>query len=218
MNLWSYFSKKMKRRQPPIYSVLIDLDISDPKMKNVAVSSPPENSADDGITPHEQAGMANISDSHDFQAQTLGAPQTTEFRVSEGDENLPWLPSASGVIRLSKTSHNFGEVVVGDFEFWILTLINEGENEAIISDVSVLPLKEFSLMALPVLPFAIPPHGTRVITVRYAPDQVGNKSAAYLSLTTNDLDFPIQKVLLAGIGVIDRRNEPGGNSDKSMEK
>ena len=207
----------MKRRQTPIYSALIDLDISVPKMRSIAVSSLPEHISDNGISPNERDGMANIPGSHDFQAQTLGAPTATEVRVSEVDASLPTLPSASAVIRLSRTSHNFGEVFVGDYEFWILTLHNEGENEGIISDVSGLPLRGFSLLELPALPFTIPPHGTRVITVRYAPDLAGNKAVAYLSITTNDPDFPIQKVLLTGIGVTAPRNETGCNFDKSMD-
>jgi hypothetical protein len=217
MRFWSYFIKKMKRRQTPIYSTLIDLDISDPKMRNIAISSLPEDSAADGISPHERGEMANLVDSHDLQALTFEAPPTTEFRVSEVAESLPWLSPAAAVIKLSKASHNFGEVCVGTYEFWILSLHNQGENEAIISDVSGVPLNGFSVLELPVLPFTIPPHGNRVITVRYAPDLAGNKATASLSITTNDPNFPIQTVLLTGIGVTVPRNETGCNLDKSMD-
>jgi hypothetical protein len=213
MNFWSYFFKKMKRRQTPIYSTLIDLDTSDPKMRDIAVSSLPENSADDIISPNERGGMANLEDSHDFQAQTFEAPPAKEFHVSEVDGSLPWLPSAAAVIRLSRTSHNFGEVCVGEYKFWILTLHNQGENEAIISDISGLPLRGFSLVELPVLPLAIPPHGTLVITVKYAPDLAADEAAASLSITTNDPNFPIQKVLLTGTSVTAPRNEVGFNFD-----
>jgi hypothetical protein len=201
MKFWSYFLKKMKRRQTPIYSALIDLDTSDPKTRNIAVSSLPADSADASIAPHERGGMANISDSPDIQAPTYEAPPATEFRVAEVAESLPWLASAGAVIKLSRTSHNFGEVCVGEYEFWILSLHNQGENEAIISEVSGVPLNGFSVLELPALPFTIPPQGNRVITVRYAPDLAGNEVTASLSITTNDPNFPIQTVLLTGIGV-----------------
>ena len=207
----------MKRRQTPIYSALIDVNISIPKIRSIAVSSRPENISDKGISPNKRDGMANIPGCHDLQAQALGAPVATEVRVPEVDTSLPMLPSPSAVIRLSRASHNFGEVCVGDYEFWILALHNEGESDGIINDISWLPLMGFSLLELPVLPIAIPPHGTQVITVRYAPDLGGNKSAANLSITTNDPVFSIQKVLLTGIGVTALRNEVGGNFDKSMD-
>ena len=161
--------------------------------------------------------MANIPGSQDSDAHTLAAPTATEVCVSEPEVSIPTLTSASPVIRLSRTSHNFGEVLVGDYEYWILTLHNEGENEAIISDVSGLPLRGFSLLELPALPFTIPPHGSRVITVRYAPDLAADKAVASLSITTNDPNFPIQKVLLTGTGVTAPRNEAGCNLDKGMD-
>lgn len=207
MNIYFYFSDKMKRRQTPIYSALVDVAISVPKVRSISVPSLPETISDNGIAPIEQDGVVNIPGSQDSDAPTLATPTATEVCVSEPEASIPRLPSASSVIRLSETSHNFAEVLVGDYEYWILTLANEGENEGIISDVSGLPLGGFSLAELPGLPFTIPPHGARVITVRYAPDLVENKSIAYLSITTNDLDYPIQKVLLTGTGVTTPRND-----------
>jgi hypothetical protein len=147
MKIKFYFSDKLKRRQRPIYSALIDVAISVP------------------------------------------------------EASIPTLTSASPVIRLSRTSHNFGEVLVGDYEYWILALHNEGDNEGIISDISGLPLMGFSLLELPALPFTIPPHKSRFIPVRYAPDLAEHTAVACLSITTNDPDFTIQKVLLTGTGV-----------------
>jgi hypothetical protein len=215
MKFWSYFLRKMKRRQIPIYSALIDVDTSDPTMKDRALPSLPENPPDDIIPPDERGGMADLTDSHDIRSPTFEAPPATEFRASEVDESPPWLPSAATVIRLSSTSYHFGEVGVGKYEFWILSLHNQGENEAIIRDVSGLPANGFSVLELD-LPFTIPPHETRVITVKYAPDQTGTEAAASLSITTNDPNFPIQTVLLTGIGIASPRNETGYNFDKCV--
>jgi len=206
-----YFSDKMKRRQTPIYSALIDVAISVPEVRSILVPSLPETISDNGIAPIERDGVANIPGSQDSDAHTLAAPTATEVCVSEPEGSIPTLTSASPVIRLSRTSHNFGQVLVGDHEYWILALHNEGENEGIIIDVSGLPLRGFSLLELPALPFTIPPHGSRVIPVRYAPDLAEHTAVACLSITTDDPDFTIQEVLLTGTGVTAPRNEAGFN-------
>jgi hypothetical protein len=215
MKIQFYFSDKLKRRQRPIYSALIDVSV--PEVRSILVPSLPETISDNDIAPIERDGVANIPGNLDFQEQALGAPTATEVCVPEVDASLPMLPSASPVIRLSRTSHNFGEVLVGDYEYWILALHNEGEDEGIISDVSGLPLRGFSLLELPALPFTIPPHGSRVITVRYAPDLAEHTAVVCLSITTNDPDFTIQKVLLTGTGVTAPRNEVGFNVDKGTD-
>jgi len=217
MKIQFYFSDKMKRRQTPIYSALIDVAISVPEVRSILVPSLPETISDNGIAPIERDGVANIPGSQDSDAHTLAAPTATEVCVSEPEGSIPTLTSASPVIRLSRTSHNFGQVLVGDHEYWILALHNEGENEGIIIDVSGLPLRGFSLLELPALPFTIPPHGSRVISVRYAPDLAEHTAVACLSITTNDPDFTIQKVLLTGTGVTAPRNEAGFNVDKGTD-
>ena len=155
MKIHFYLSDKMKRRQTPIYSALIDVAISVPKLRSISAPSLPETISDNAIAPIERDGVANIPGSQDSDVHTLAAPTATEVCVSEPEASLPTLPSASAVIRLSRSSHNFGEVLVGDYEYWIFTLANEGENEGIISDVSGLPLGGFSLLELPGLPFTM---------------------------------------------------------------
>ena len=205
MNIYLYFSDKMKRRQTPIYSALIDLAIAVPKVRSIDVPSLPETISANGIAPIEQDGLANIPGTQDSHAYTLAAPTATEVCVAEPEAGR--LTSASPVIRLSRTSHNFGEVLVGDYEYWILALHNEGENEKIVSDISGLPLGGFSLWELPALPLIIPPHGSRILTVKFAPDLAEHPEVACLSITTNDPNFPIQKVLLTGTGVTAPRNQ-----------
>ena len=217
MKIYFYLLYKMKRRQTPIYSALIDVAISVPEVRSILVPSLPDAISDNGTAPIERNGVANIPGSQDSDAHTLVTPTATEVCVSEPEASFPTLTLASPVIKLSRTSHNFGEVLVGDHEYWILALHNAGEGEGIISDVSGLPLRGFSLLELPALPFTIPPHGSRVIPVRYAPDLAGHKVVACLSITTNDPDFTIKKVLLTGTGVTAPRNELGCNVDKGTD-
>ena len=195
----------MKHRQERIYSALIDLDIWIPKVRSVSVPSRPETIADRSIV------------SPETQAPAVAALRVAEVGVSQAEASLPRLRAASAAIRLSRASHDFGEVFVGDDEYWLLALHNEEEREVIISDISGLPSEGFSLFEPPTLPFTLPPHGSRIIIVRYAPDLAGNKSVASLSITTNDPDFTIQRVVLTGTGVTAPRNEVGFNVDKGTD-
>lgn len=207
----------MKHRQERIYSALIDLDIWIPKVRSVSVPSRPETIADNSISPKAQGGVANKVVSPDSQAPALTAFRATEVRVSQAEASLPPLLAASAAIRLSRASHDFGEVCVGEDEYWLLALHNEEKKEGIISDISGLPSEGFSLFEPPTLPFTLPPHGSRIIIVRYAPDLAGNKSVASLSITTNDPHFPVQKVLLTGTGVTAPQHEVRFNFGKGTD-
>jgi hypothetical protein len=162
----------MKDEQEPIYSACIDLQRWTPKSRSLSAPSRPE-------TP---------------DGQSLLPP-------ARGGAGLPPLPGAAAAIRLSRTSHDFGEVCVGEDEYWLLALHNEAEQESKVYDLSGLPSAGFSLFDPPALPFSLPPHGSRIIIVRYAPVLAGDSSAAALSITTNDPHFPVHRVLLTGAGV-----------------
>ena len=163
--------------------------------------------ADQSISPQTRGGAANKPVSPDSQAPAVAALRATEVGCPQAEARLPRLRAASAAIRLSRASHDFGEVCVGEDEYWLLALHNEAEKEGIISDISGLPSEGFSLFEPPTLPFTLPPHGSWIIIVRYAPDLAGNKSVAALSITTNDPHFPVQKVLLTGAGVTAPQHE-----------
>jgi hypothetical protein len=105
----------MKHRQERIYSALIDLDIWIPKVRSVSVPSRPETIADRSIV------------SPETQAPAVAALRVAEVGVSQAEASLPRLRAASAAIRLSRASHDFGEVFVGDDEYWLLALHNEEE-------------------------------------------------------------------------------------------
>ncbi|MGD0970171.1 MAG: hypothetical protein ABSA04_02045 [Desulfobaccales bacterium] len=191
----------MKRRQKPIFSAVRDLDISGPQKKETYAPLP-ELVSGNGISPDKPDGRGTPSVSPVSQANALMAPPATGGRAAEAEAISPPLTSASAAIRFPRASHDFGEVLVGGYEYWILGLHNKGDNEGIISEISGLPVGEFSLVEPPALPFIIPPRASRALTVKYAPTLAGHKSVTYLSITANDRDFPTQKVLLTGRGVI----------------
>jgi len=207
----------MKNRQERIYSALIDLDSWTPKVRGVSVPSRPETVADQSISSKARGGVANQLVSPDSQAPALAALRATEVRVSQAEASFPPLLAAAAAIRLSRASHDFGEVFVGDDEYWLLALHNDEEKERIVSDISGLPSEGFSLFEPPALPFTLPPHGSRIIIVRYAPDLAGHKSVAALSITTHDPHSPVQKVLLTGTGVTVPQHEVRFNFGKGTD-
>jgi formylglycine-generating enzyme required for sulfatase activity len=198
--------KKNPRRQQLIYSALRDLGIPDPKPEGTPVPSLPDPISGKGISPHGQDGAGNTSISPGSHLDAVIAASAPEVSLSEAEAPAPALPTASPVIRLSRASHDFGEVLEGDCQDWVLTLYNEGEIEGIISGLSGLPLGGFSLVEPPPLPFMIPPHGSRIITVRFAPELPGRNRVAQLSIATNDPNCPILKVLLTGTGLSAQQN------------
>ena len=194
----------MKRRQKPIYSAVKDWDISGPQKQEAPAPPRPELVPGNGISPNKPDGAEPTSVSPVAQTKAFMTPPATEGRVAEIEADSPPLTSASTAIRFAGASHDFGEVLVGENEYWILSLHNEGDIEGIISEISGLPVGEFSLVEPPALPCSIPPRASQALTVRYAPTLAGHKSVAYLSITTNDRDFPTQRVLLTGRGVTPR--------------
>jgi formylglycine-generating enzyme required for sulfatase activity len=201
MKIQFYFSDKMKRRQTPIYSALIDLGIPDPKPEGISVPLLVEPIFGRRISPGSQDGAGNTPVAPGSRPDAVIAASAPEVSPSEAEVPAPAFPAASPVIRLSRLSHDFGAVLEGDCEDWVLTFYNEGEIEGIISSLSGLPLGGFSLVEPPPLPFIIPPHGSRVITVRFVPELAGRKWLAQLSITTSDHGCPILKVLLTGTGL-----------------
>jgi formylglycine-generating enzyme required for sulfatase activity len=132
---------------------------------------------------------------------------------AESSHNV--LLSLPGAIGLSASSHHFGEVAVGDHAEWTLTLANEAKSEKIISFkiinlVNGLRSDGFSLVEPPSLPLIIPPQGTQDLTVRYAPDLAGKKSAVYLSIATDGHEIPSCNVILTGTAIIVFRESERG--------
>jgi len=192
----------MKRRQTPIYSALKGLDIRVPKGRNSPDPPLLEVVPGDGLPP--TAGYETPIPLVGPDPQPPGLIPLAEEGIpaAEAKSTPDTLPSLPAAIRLSAASHHFGEVPLGDTGEWTLTLANEAAGDAIISFLKGLPSDGFSLVEPPSLPLLIPPAGARVLTVRYAPDQAGKRSEAYLSIGTNDPEFHEYQVLLTGTAII----------------
>jgi hypothetical protein len=108
-------------------------------------------------------------------------------------------------IGLSATSHNFGDVWVGQegFAFWNFRVYNMGDQTLEVSNFD-FNLPEFTVDA-PSVPFQIFSTDTIEMTAYFYPTQVGSYLDT-LKISNNDLTNPIAKISLQGNGVFDDYN------------
>ncbi|MFQ6091535.1 MAG: choice-of-anchor D domain-containing protein [bacterium] len=102
-------------------------------------------------------------------------------------------------IELSETSHDFGQIWVGDSTSWTFTITNQGDYDLIISDVRC-DLPDFVLVT-PAFPQKIYPECSLDVTVSFAPKSVGAKLCS-LVVETNHPVVDVVTLLLEGEGVL----------------
>jgi hypothetical protein len=122
------------------------------------------------------------------------------------DVNLRGQGVMSGArIGLSATSHNFGNVWVGEegIAFWKFNVFNMGDQTLQISDLH-FNLPEYTFDA-PSTPFQIFSTDTLQLTAYFYPMQVGTYLDT-LKITNNDVSNPIAKISIQGAGVINNYN------------
>ena len=189
----------MTRRQRPIFLPYRKLQGRRPKPQGILKPRAVAPSSGEGKAAPGQDWPETVPAATGQGSPAEASPEATAAPPSETETTASVFPVTPKVINLSGPVYDFGEVVVGAWAEWALTLRNEGDGEGIICEIVGLPSEGFSLMNLPVLPFVIPPHESRVITVRYTPWQA-DESVARLSITTNNHDLPVQIVFLIGRG------------------
>ncbi|MCW8809839.1 MAG: choice-of-anchor D domain-containing protein [Ignavibacteriaceae bacterium] len=108
-------------------------------------------------------------------------------------------------IGLSATSHNFGNVWVGQegITFWNFKMFNMGDQALNITDMQ-FALPEFSFNS-PTIPFQIFSTDTLELTAYFYPAQAGTYQDT-LKITNNDLTNPVVKISMQGEGVFNSYN------------
>jgi hypothetical protein len=108
-------------------------------------------------------------------------------------------------IGLSATSHNFGNVWVGQeaITFWNFKIFNMGDQTLDITDMQ-FTLPEFSFNS-PTIPFQIFSTDTLELTAYFYPTQEGTYLDT-LKITNNDLTNPVVKISMQGEGVFNSYN------------
>ncbi|MCR4396172.1 MAG: fibronectin type III domain-containing protein, partial [Candidatus Saccharicenans sp.] len=95
----------------------------------------------------------------------------------------------------------FGNVNVCESQDQTTTIYNDGGADLVVNAVSrTSGSSDFSYKS-PATPFAVPPFGSRVITVTFAPSATGAASAIF-SLASNDPDNPTADLAVSGSGFI----------------
>ena len=108
-------------------------------------------------------------------------------------------------IGLSATSHNFGNVWVGEegITFWDFKIINMGDQSLQISDLQ-FNLPEFTYNS-PTIPFQIFSTDTLQLTAYFYPTQAGTYLDT-LKITNNDVTNPVAKISIQGTGFFNPYN------------
>lgn len=122
------------------------------------------------------------------------------------DINLKGQGVLSGArIGLSATSHNFGNVWVGQegIAFWNFNIFNMGDQTLQISDLH-FNLPEFTFNS-PSIPFQVFSTDTIQLTAYFYPTQTGTYLDT-LKITNNDLTNPVAKISMQGTGVFNQYN------------
>ena len=101
-------------------------------------------------------------------------------------------------IGLSASSHNFGNVWVGEgVTYWEFNVFNSGDQTLQISDLQ-FNLPEYTFSA-PTIPFQIFSTDTLILTAYFYPTQAGTYLDT-LKITSNDLTNPVAKISVQGTG------------------
>jgi hypothetical protein len=191
----------MKRRQRLVYSLLEEIKIEIPE--EIAPTDPPASppinaelapeSTVAALAPARGCGNAMEAScpplrgvEKDFKAATLAKK-----------EILRPLPE---IVRLSAESYDYGAILLGNSQDWVLIVHNDGARDGTILGLEGLPAQGFSFPDPPVLPQTIAPQGSQALSIRFAPDS-GGKKAATLTMTVFTQDERILKVPLHGTGI-----------------
>ncbi|MGQ9801671.1 MAG: DUF7948 domain-containing protein [Candidatus Saccharicenans sp.] len=117
------------------------------------------------------------------------------------NEAMVTTPENRPRLRLPLSGISFGQVNVCETRDLTTTIYNDGGAELVVSAVSrTSGSSDFSYKS-PGTPFTVPPFGSRVLTLTYAPSSTGATSAVF-SLSSNDPDNPTADLTVSGSGFI----------------
>jgi formylglycine-generating enzyme required for sulfatase activity len=197
MKIQSYFSDKRKRRQRLVYSLLEELKIGIPQ--EMAPPDPPALSPINvELAPGSTVGAPATAPGLDYATEASFPPLRGVVAAALAKKEISFPPPE--IVRLSAESYNYGAILLGNSQDWVLVVHNDGGRESTILALEGLPAQGFSLPDPPVLPQTIPPQGSQALSIRFAPDSGGEKAAA-LTMTAWTQDEQILEVPLRGTGI-----------------
>lgn len=117
------------------------------------------------------------------------------------NEAVVTTPENRPILRLPLAGLVFGQVNVCDVQDGTTTIYNDGGADLVVSAVTWTSGSSDFRYKSPVVPFTVPPFGSRVITLTYAPSTPG-AAAALFRLSSNDPDNPTADLAASGEGFI----------------
>lgn len=144
------------------------------------------------------SALANIesADSDGDGFSNLVEIQALKFPGDPNDKPVATAP----VIAVNPTSLVFGNVRIGMISTLQAAITNTGNATLTVSSLTTSGTAEFALTNAPALPFNVPAAGSTVVTVRYAPTNLGSDSGT-LAIGSNDSAHPTLNVALSGTGI-----------------
>ncbi|MFQ6093453.1 MAG: choice-of-anchor D domain-containing protein, partial [bacterium] len=106
------------------------------------------------------------------------------------------------------TSHNFGDVPVGNFAQWTMTVSNVGTGTLVVSGVGS-DNPDFTVAPTS---FTVVPGGSRDVVVTFTPSQ-GEAISGQITVVSNDPDEPMVTVYVMGNGLVPDINIPVASYD-----
>lgn len=114
-------------------------------------------------------------------------------------------PEPEIVVYPATLSHDFGDVAIGEFETYVVQIMNIGNADLVVSSVTLDPLgsADFTITSVPETPFTVAPSETFVVDIEttFTPTTEGYVSTTLL-IESNDADEPLVGVELSGAGVV----------------
>jgi hypothetical protein len=128
-------------------------------------------------------------------------PQEISIVTSaDEDQQIDEQLTDSEGVRLSADNHYYGELVIGTFQEFVLTIFNASNVPLTIERIEGLPSKEFKLSTPPVLPVTLPPNGSQFLTVIFIPLNEGKKNLTF-SIAVKNHQQRLFNVSLSGTAV-----------------
>jgi hypothetical protein len=136
---------------------------------------------------------------YDLIAQNL--PQRISLVPSaEEDQQLHEQVTDLEGVHLSADHHDYGELVIGTSQQFVLTIFNESYLPFALERIEGLPTQEFTLSNPPALPVTLPPKGSQFLTVIFLPLTAGEKHLTFF-LAVKNHPQKLFKVSLTGTAV-----------------
>ena len=149
-----------------------------------------------GATSYVDTGLSELT-TYYYRVRAYNNAGDSDY----SNEVIITTPENKPKLRVPVADIAFGNVNVCSSADRTTVIYNDGGAELVVSSISRASGSTAFSYVSPALPFAVPPFGSRTITVRFAPGAAGAASGAF-SIASNDEDNPTATFSVSGSGFI----------------